>query len=102
MQTELLRQYFAILSALPTCDKLDSMRWFSHRHSLSPPGGHAMVSSVAACCVRAYGARLAMHCQWTMTRQFFDFSLMTLTFDLDIRTRARFIMLTRQVSSSYV
>jgi len=28
------------------------MHWFSHRHSSSPPGGHAMVSSVAACCVR--------------------------------------------------
>ena len=29
--------------------ELDTMRWFFHP---SPPGGHAMVSSVAACCVR--------------------------------------------------
>jgi len=32
------------------------MRWFSHRRSLSLPAGHAMVSSVAPCCVP--------HCQW--------------------------------------
>jgi len=32
--------------------QLDSMRWFSHRRSPSTPGGHAVVSSVAACCVR--------------------------------------------------
>jgi len=27
------------------------MHCFSNLHSLSPPGGHAMVLSVAACCV---------------------------------------------------
>jgi len=46
-------------------NQLDSMLWFSHRHSPSPTGGHAMVSSVAACCVRpSYGACPTMHCQW--------------------------------------
>jgi len=41
------------------------MRWFSHRRSPSPPSSHAMVSSVAVCCVRpSYGARPTMHCQW--------------------------------------
>jgi len=47
------------------------MRWFSHRRSLSPPGGHAMISSVVVCCVRpSYGARHAMHCQWGWLRSF--------------------------------
>jgi len=54
------------------------MRWFSDRRSPSPPSDHAMVSSVAACCVRS-GYALSMG----MTQQFFDFlSLVTLTFDL--------------------
>jgi len=60
------------------------MRWFSRRRSPSPRGGHAMVSSVAACCVRrSYSARyyaLSMG----MTQQFFLFFLflVTLIFDL--------------------
>jgi len=36
----------------PSVNQLDSMRWFSHRCSPSPPGGHATVLSVATCCVR--------------------------------------------------
>ena len=75
--------------------KLDSMRWFSHRRSLSPPGGHAMVSSVAACCNGDDSAVFS-----------FFLSLVTLTFDLrpQIRTRTRFLYTApnRQVSSSYV
>ena len=35
-----------------TIAQLDSMRWFSHQRSPSPLGGHTMVSSVAACCIR--------------------------------------------------
>jgi len=46
-------------------DTVRSMRWFSNRRSPSPPSGHAMVSSVAACCIRpSYGARPSIHCQW--------------------------------------
>ena len=48
-----------------------SMCWFSHRHSPSPLGGHAMVSSVAPCCIRPnYGARPTMHCEWGWLRGF--------------------------------
>jgi len=55
-------------------NQLDSMLWFSHRHSPSPPGGHAMVSSVAACYVRpSYGARPTMHCQWGWLGSFLFF-----------------------------
>jgi len=73
---------------LKTHMKLDSMRWLSHRRSLSPQGGHAMVSSVVACCVRpSYGARPTMHCQWRRlsTFSFFvpgDLDLWPLTFDI--------------------
>jgi len=60
--------------------KLDSMRWFSHRRSLSPLGGHAMVSSVAAWCVQpSYGARPTMHCKWGWLS---FLSLVTMTFEL--------------------
>jgi len=46
--------------------KLDSMRWFS-----VTPGWHAMVSSIAAGCVRpSYGARPTMHCQWGWLNSF--------------------------------
>jgi len=38
------------------------MRWFSHRRSLSPPSGHAMVSSVAACCVPPTAQALGLLC----------------------------------------
>ena len=68
--------------------KLDNMRWFSYRRSLSPPCGHAMVSSVAACCVRpSYGAGPTMHCQWGWLSSFFFFCSwwpwpLTLTFEL--------------------
>jgi len=62
---------------------LDSMRWFSHQRSPSPPGRHATVSSVAACCVRpSYGARPTMHCQWGWLGSFSFLSLVTLTFEL--------------------
>jgi len=57
---------------------------FSHRRSPSPPGAHAMVSSVAACC-----ARLIMHFQWDDSAVFrffvpgdLDLWPITLTFEL--------------------
>jgi len=65
--------------------QLDSMRWFSHRRSPSPPGGHAMVSSVAAF---AYGLRRTPYYALSMgmTPQVFAFvpgylDLWHLTFD---------------------
>jgi len=59
------------------------MRWFSHRRTSSPPGGHAMVSSVAACCVRpSYGAHLTMHCQWRRLSSFFLFFFVSADLDL--------------------
>jgi len=69
--------------------KLDIMRWFSYRCSPSPPGGHTMVSSVTACCVRpSYGARPTMHCQWGLLGSFsffvpgdLDLWPLTLTFE---------------------
>jgi len=81
--------------------KLDSMRWFSHRRSLSPSSSHAMVSSVAACC-----AGLTVHCQWGWLSSFSFFCSWwpwRLTFDLDLRTWARFLynVPNRQVWSSY-
>jgi len=64
-------------------NKLDNMRWFSHRRSPSPPGGHTMASPVAACCVRpSYDSRPTMHCQWGWLSSFSFLSLVTLTFDL--------------------
>ena len=61
--------------------KLNSMRWFSHRRSPSPPGSHAMVSSVAACCVQSnYGARPTVNEDDSVVFRFL--SLVTLTFDL--------------------
>jgi len=69
--------------------KLDSMRWFSHRRSPSPPGGHAMVSSVAACCIwPSYSACPAVHCQWGWLSSI-SFFVLGLTFDL--QTFARFL-----------
>jgi len=63
--------YWMQLAILLTSSKLDNMSWFSHRRSPSPPGGHAMVSSVAACCIWPnYGARPTMHCQWGWLRGF--------------------------------
>jgi len=87
-----------------------SMRWFSHRRS---PSSRAARNDIvcccvlrAACCVRpSYGARPTMHCQWGWLSSFsFFLSLVTLTFDLDIRARARFLynVPNRQVWSSYV
>jgi len=72
--------------------KLDSMRWFSHRRSQSPPGGAQWYRLLlhAACCVRSsYGARPSMHCQWGWLSSFSffvpgDLGLwpLTLTFEL--------------------
>jgi len=63
--------YWMQLAILLTSSKLDNMSWFSHRRSPSPPGGHAMVSSVAACCIWPnYGACPTMHCQWGWLRGF--------------------------------
>jgi len=62
-------------------DTVRSMRWFSNRRSPSPPSGHAMVSSVAACCIRpSYGARPTIHCQWGWLSSFSFF----LPVDLDL------------------
>jgi len=65
-----------------------------------------MVSSVAACCVQpSYDARPTMRCQWGLLSSFsFFLSLVTLTFDLYLRTRARFLynVPNRQVWSLYV
>jgi len=68
------------------------MRWFSHRRSPSPPGRHAMVSSVAACCIRpSYGARPTIW-GWLSSFSFFcPWWPWPLTFDLDLRTWARFL-----------
>ena len=107
---------------------LDSMRWFSHRRSRAPedrsrqsrtqatanvhcrhpvtPGGHTMDSSAAACSVRSTEHASPYHAlSIGMTEHFFRFSVpVTLVFDLDVRTRARFLYSApnRQVSSSYV
>jgi len=77
---------------------LDSMRWLSHRRCPSPPGRHAMVSSVAACYVlRApYGLATAHALLCTVSGDdsavfCFFLSLVTLTLDFDLRTRARFL-----------
>jgi len=67
--------------------ELDSMRWFSHQRSPSSQGGHAIVSSDAACCVRPrrtpyYALSMGM------TQQFFVFCPwwpwpLTLTFEFE-------------------
>jgi len=59
------------------------MRWFSHQCSPSLPGGHAMVSSVAACCVRR---TIVNGDDWALFRFLF-----LATFDL--RTRRHFCTL---------
>jgi len=49
------RRYQHLRPQLQSSDgnfELHSIRWFFHRHSPSPPDGHAMVSPVTACCVR--------------------------------------------------
>ena len=46
-----IHSMFEKAKSWPCHTQLDSMCWFSHRRSPSPPGGYAMVSSVAACCV---------------------------------------------------
>jgi len=63
------------------------MRRCSHRRSPSPPGGHAMVSSVAAYCVRPTAHALLCTVNGDDTAVFL--SLVTLTFD--IRTWLRFL-----------
>ena len=56
--------------------KLDSMRWFFHQRSPSPPAA-PMVSSVAVCCVRpSYGARPTMHCPLGWVSSFFSVGYM--------------------------
>jgi len=38
---------------------------FSHRRSPSPPDSHAIILSVAVCCVwHSYSAHPTIHCQW--------------------------------------
>jgi len=67
---------------------LDSMCRFSHRRSPSPLGGHAVVSSVAVCCIQpSYGTRPTVHCQWGWLSSFSFFCPwwpwpLTLTFEL--------------------
>jgi len=110
------------------CNKqLDSMRWYFHRRSRAPedcsrqnltqaaanmhfrhpvtPGGHTMDSSATACSVRPTAHASPYHALSTgMNQHFFVFVRVTLTFDLDNWTRARFLYNApnRQVSSSYV
>ena len=72
-------------------DKLDSMRWFSHWRSPSPPGGHSMVSSVVACCVQPTTHALLCTSNGDDSAVFHFLSLVTLTCNLDIRTQARFL-----------
>jgi len=82
--------------------------WFSDRRSPSPPGGHAMVLSVAACCVRPTAHSLLCIVNGDDSAVFRFFSCLwwpwPLTFDLDIRTRERFLYNApnRQVSSPYL
>jgi len=61
--------------------RLHSMCWFSHRRSPSPPGGHTMVSSVAAGSVTAHTLLCISHGDDSAVFRFF-LSLVTLTFDL--------------------
>ena len=85
-----------------TLTKLDSMRWFSHRRSPSPPGGTQWYRlwlraaySLASLWRTPYALSMGM------TQQFFVFlSLVTLTFDLDLRTRARFLYKVMQSAMS--
>jgi len=56
---------------------LHSMRWFSHRHGPSPPGGHAIVSSVATC----YALPMGMSQQFFIFRPWWPWPL-TLAFEL--------------------
>ena len=86
--------------------KLDSMRWFSHRRSPTP---RAARNGIVCCCVlRMAQLRRTPYCALSMgmTQQFFFrfLSLVTSTFDLDLRTRATllYIVPNRQVWSSYV
>jgi len=62
--------------------ELDSMRWFSHRRTPSPPGGHTMVSSVATCCVRPTAHALLCIVNVDDSAAFHCLSLVTLTIDL--------------------
>jgi len=70
--------------------KLDSMRWFSHRRNPSPPGGTQWYRLVLRA---AYGTRPTMHCQWddSAVFRFCPWWPWPLTFDLDLRNRARFL-----------
>jgi len=70
----------------------------------SPLGGHAMVSSVAAYCIWQRVHALLCIVNGDDSAVFRFLSLMTLTFDLDIRTQARFVYSAPncQVSSSYI
>jgi len=79
--------YWPRLTCVPNL-KLDIIRWFSHRRSPSPLGGHAVVSFVAACCVRPTAhallcivngddsASFSFVCPW------WSFWSLTLTFEL--------------------
>jgi len=80
------------------------MRWFSHRRSPSPPGGRAMVLSVAACCVWPTAHAVLCIVNGDDSPLFRFLSLVTLTFDLGFRNWARFLYSAPncQVSSSYV
>jgi len=80
---------------------------FSHRRSPSPRGGYAMVSSVAACCVRPTTHALLCIVNGDDSAVFFAFCRWRpwhLIFDPQMGTRARFLYnaSNRQVSSSYV
>ena len=74
-------------------DKLDSMRWFSHRRSRVTScllWRHDADPIVSCCLLRmVYGARLIMHCQWGWDSILFVFCpwwpwslILTLTFEL--------------------
>jgi len=115
-------------SACTQTETRQHMRWFTHRRSRArkdysrqnrmqaavnmhcryavTPGGHTMESSAAACSVQPTAYSSPYHAlSLGMTQHFFVFlSLVTLIFDLHIRTRARFLYSApnRQVSLSYV
>jgi len=86
------------------------MRWFFHRRSPPSPGGTQWYRLLlhAACCVRpSYGTRPTAHCQlgWVSSFSFFcSWWPWPLIFDIDLRTRARFLynVHNRHVWSSYV
>jgi len=118
-------QYAVQHDAVISNKKLERMRWFSHQRRTapdktackqaavnvhcchpSPPDSHTMHSPAAGCSIRPTVHVSPYHAlSMGMTQHFFVFFVpMTLTFDLDIRTQAKFLYNAPrwQVSSSYV